>query len=79
MLSAEIVTEEMFYIDAIPTYEKNIIGCDPLPEGYDFYIVSALYATAHGQTEAGNIYVVADPVMSDDGATFRGCRGLAKF
>ena len=66
--------------DGIPVFEKAVVGCDPYPEGYDVVVVSALYASAyrklHGNVPA-SMRLVADPVMSDDGKTFRGCRGLA--
>jgi hypothetical protein len=58
--------------------EKKIVGVDPLPEGYDIYIVSALYATAYGAT-CGNmdkLYTVCNPVYSLDGRTIFGCECL---
>lgn len=46
VLSAKIDTIDLPDIDGIPVYGKSIVGCDPLPEGYDIYIVSALYVSA---------------------------------
>ena len=80
-LNAKIDTIEVAPAGDIPVFDKKISGYDALPEGYDVYVVSMLYATAitaNGQN-TGNIYTVADPVMSEDGKTFRGCRGIAKF
>lgn len=80
-LNAKIDTVEIAPIGDIPVFAKNISGFDPLPEGYDVYVVSMLYATAYkvANPDDDRIYTVADPVMSDDGKTFRGCRGIAKF
>ena len=81
VLNAQIATVETTPLGDIPVFSKEIQGFDPLPQGYDVYIVSVLYATAYKAANPGDdrIYVVADPVMSDDGKTFRGCRGIAKF
>lgn len=78
VLSAKIDTVELPDIDGIPVYGKSIVGCDPLPEGYDLYIVSALYASAmraQGK-DISKLYTVADPVYSEDGRTILGCRGI---
>lgn len=75
MLNATVSTAEAGMIAGIPCYHKQVKGCDPLPAGFDVYIVSAMYASALGNT-SGRIYTVADPVMSDDGKTFHGCRGI---
>lgn len=79
MLNAKIDVVEMPQIGEIPIFGKTISGCDPLPEGYDMYIVSALYSSAILKTgvDVSKVYTVADPVMSEDGQTFVGCRGLA--
>ena len=80
MLNAVIKTADGPTLEGgIPTFRKQVVGCDPLPEGYDVYVVSLMYASAHGQTQHGNLYTVADPVMSDDGRTFVGCRGLQQY
>ena len=65
----------------IPVYEKTIEAVDDLPDGYDVYVVSALYASAYMRRhpEETRLYGVADPVMSADGKTFVGCRGLQRF
>lgn len=78
VLSAKIDTVDLPDIDGIPVYGKSIVGCDPLPEGYDLYIVSALYASAmraQGK-DISKLYTVADPVYSEDGRTILGCRGI---
>lgn len=78
-LNAQIKTVEIPG-EELPTFSKEILGCDEYPEDYDIVIVSALYASAyrakHG-TAPKSMRLVADPVMTDDGKTFRGCRGLA--
>lgn len=80
MLSVTFAVTEGEPVEGIPTFHKVVTGLDPLPEGYDLYIVSALYGLeavkVHGQ---GRLYGVADPVMSEDGKTFVGCRGLQLF
>lgn len=81
MLSAKINTVQTGTIGDIPVFSKQIQDCQELPEGFDYYIVSVLYATAY-KAKYGNtdkLLVVADPVMSEDGKTFRGCTGLATF
>jgi len=47
VLNAKINTVEVNPIDDIPVFDKEITGYDPLPEGYDIYIVSVFYATAY--------------------------------
>ena len=80
VLNAKIETELVEGdTKAIPEYAKRVRGCDPYPEGYDIVVVSALYASAFRQVHGyvpSSMRLVADPVMSDDGKTFRGCRGL---
>ena len=78
VLSAKIDTVDLPDIDGIPVYGKSIDGCDPLPEGYDLYIVSALYASAVRQIggDTSKLYTVADPVYTEDGRTILGCRGI---
>lgn len=87
MLNAKIETVENGSIEnngiAIPMYRQNIVGCDDIPLEVgenDIVIVSALYAQAF-RASGGTfpLYGVKDPVMSDDGKTFRGCRGLQQF
>ena len=85
VLSATIETWEEEPIDGIPVYGKMITGFDPLPTGYDIYIVSALYAEAadRNKWELGKdiykLYLVADPVYSLDGRTILGCRGICPY
>ena len=78
IISAVIETAEMEPINGIPVYGKKIVDIDPLPEGYDIYIVSALYASAMRQLggDTSKLYTVADPVYSEDGRTILGCRGI---
>jgi len=79
VLNAKIPTTELAPIDGVPVFGKKIDGFDLLPEGYDIIIVSALYASAiEGEPGSESVYTVADPVMSDDGQTFIGCRGICK-
>lgn len=81
VLNAKISTVEGGVIEGIPTFEKKIEGCDPLPDDPDaVFIVSALYASAYMKQggDPDRIMLVADPVMSTDGKSFVGCRGLAK-
>ncbi|MCL2159825.1 MAG: hypothetical protein FWH48_10495 [Oscillospiraceae bacterium] len=80
-LNAQIDSAESGTIYNIPVYAKQITGCDPLPGNYHIYIVSALYASAYKTANPNDnrIYTVADPVMTDDGKTFRGCRGIQAF
>ena len=81
VLNAKIDTIEDGNIDGAPIYRKSIIGCDELPElkDGDYVIVSALYASAYRAThkDTSKLLLVADPVMTEDGKTFLGCRGLA--
>lgn len=79
-LNAQIKTAEVFDESGIPTFSKEILGCDEYPQEYDIVIVSALYASAYRAkygTVPKSMRLVADPVMTDDGKTFRGCCGLA--
>lgn len=78
VLSAKIDTVELPEIDGIPVFGKAIVGCDPLPEGYDLYVVSALYASAVRAQggDTSKLYTVADPVYTEDGRTVLGCRGI---
>ena len=80
VLNAKISTVDAAPIDGVPVFDKNIGGCDPLPDDDNVHIVSALYASAAAKSgmDMSRIMLVADPVMSTDGKTFIGCRGLAK-
>lgn len=79
VLSAKIEKVETASLDGIPVQSQKVTGIDPLPEGYDAYIVSAIYAVAARQLgmETSKMYVIADPVFSTDGRTVLGCRALA--
>lgn len=79
VLNAKIPTVELGPVGNIPLFGKQIEGFDPIPSGFDVVIVSALYAAAvEGERGSECIYTVADPVMSEDGNTFVGCRGICK-
>jgi hypothetical protein len=80
ILNARISTVGTDPVDSIPCFDKRIDGCDPLPDDGAIHIVSALYASAAAKAgfDMSRIMLVADPVMSTDGKTFIGCRGLAK-
>lgn len=79
MLNAKMDTITAGTVDNdVPVFIKSFKGVDPLPEGYDIYIVSALYASAAQKDGAdmSKIFTVADPVYSEDGNSFIGCRGI---
>ena len=71
ILNAKFGVENIGEFNGIPLSKKTVEGCDPLPEGYDIYIVSALYAIAyrelHGYSE--KIFSISDLVVEDDGKT----------
>jgi hypothetical protein len=78
MLSAKISTIDLPSIADIPVFGKSFSGVDNLPDGYDVYIVSALYASAAkaAGVDCSKLYTVADPVYTPDGNSFIGCRGI---
>ena len=78
MLSAKIETIDGEVINGIPTFEKKVSGCDLLPESYDIFIVSALYASCARAVgmDTSKMYTVADPVYTADGRTILGCKGI---
>ena len=78
MLNAKMNTIELESVNGIPCFGKSFEGVDALPEGFDIYIVSALFSSAMQKMGAdmSKIYTIADPVMSEDGNTFVGCRGI---
>ena len=80
ILNAKINTANTEPIEDIPCFDKEIINCDPLPDDGNIHIVSALYASAAAKAgmDMSRIMLVADPVMSEDGKTFIGCRGLTR-
>lgn len=79
VVSAKINKVEASEIDGIPIQSQSVVGIDDLTEGYDAYIVSAIYAVAARQLgrDTSKLYVIADPVFTTDGATIIGCRALA--
>jgi hypothetical protein len=78
MLNAIITAVDLPAVDGIPVFGKTVAGVDTLPDGYDLYIVSAMYGAAAKQAGAdtSKLYTVADPVYSPDGRTILGCRGI---
>lgn len=78
MLNAKVSTVDMPAVDGIPCFGKAFSGVDMLPEGYDIYIVSAMYASAAAKNnvDMSKVYTVADPVYTEDGNSFIGCRGI---
>ena len=78
MLNAKVSTVDSPSIGSIPVFSKSFSGVDPLPDGYDIYIVSAMYASAAARNgvDMSKVYTVADPVYTDDGNAFLGCRGI---
>lgn len=78
ILSAKIQTVNAGVVDGIPVFNKQVVGCDDLPAGYDIYIVSALYAVTAIKMGANPsiLYTVSDPVYSADGRTILGSRGI---
>jgi hypothetical protein len=78
VLSAKIDTVRLDNFGDIPVFSKTVSGCDTLPDGYDIYIVSALYVSAARACgmDTSKLYTVADPVYSADGRTVLGCRGI---
>jgi hypothetical protein len=78
MLNAKLSTVDLPAVDGIPVFGKAFTGVDALPNGYDIYIVSAMYASAAkaAGVDMSKVYTVADPVYTDDGNSFLGCRGI---
>jgi hypothetical protein len=78
MLSGKIETVPGELIDGVPTYVKKVVGCDPLPDGDDMLIVSAIYAVAARQSGfcMDRLLVIADPVVTPDGNQILGCIGV---
>lgn len=79
MLSAKVATIDLPSINSnIPVFGKSFSGVDSLPEEYDIYIVSAMYAGAAKAAgiDCSKLYTVADPVYTEDGNSFIGCRGI---
>lgn len=78
MLNAKITAVDLPAIDSVPVFGKTFSGVDALPDGFDIYIVSAMYASAAkaAGVDCTKLYTVADPVYTDDGNSFLGCRGI---
>ncbi len=65
-------------LDSIPVQRKRLKHIDPLPAGYDYYIVSAQYASFHVSPD--RLLVVSDPVYrSKDDIRPIGVLALAFF
>jgi len=78
MLNAKMSVVDLPSTDGIPTFGKSFEGVDALPDGFDIFIVSALFSSAMQKMGAdmSKIFTIGDPVMSEDGNTFVGCRGI---
>lgn len=78
MLNAKVSTVDMPAVNGIPCFGKAFSGVDTLPESFDIYIVSAMYASAAkaAGVDCSKLYTVADPVYTEDGNSFLGCRGI---
>lgn len=78
MLSAKVSTVDADPINGIPVFTKAFTGVDTLPEGFDVYIVSAMYGSAAKAVgmDTSKMFTVADPVYSTDGKTIHGCKGI---
>lgn len=78
MLSAKFEEKTIDLGLGIKTVQKSIVSVDPLPDGYDFYIVSALYAMAAASTgiDTTKLLTVSNPIFTPDGRTVLGCEGL---
>jgi len=65
-------------VDGIPVRIKIMTSIDPIPEGIEVAIVSALYAAGAKDMRC---YTVIDPVYTPDGRTVLGCLaiGFAEF
>ena len=64
-------------IDNIPIRDRVLTHRDSLPEGYDFYIVSAQFAAAYPNDD--RLLTISDPVYSDpDNPRPVGCLGLGR-
>lgn len=82
MLRARIDTVQTDELDGIPVFKSHVVGCDPLPEGdWDVFIVSVLYAKAYTMLYGPDtrLYIISQPVMSEDGSTFVGCCGIVPY
>lgn len=78
VLNAKVSSVDLDPINGIPVFGKGFAGVDPLPDGFDIYIVSAMYGSAARASGANTskLFTVADPVYSIDGKTIHGCRGI---
>jgi len=60
-------------VDGIPVRIKVMTSIDPIPEGIEVAIVSALYAAGAKDIRC---YTVIDPVYTPDGRTVLGCLAI---
>ena len=81
VLNARTTTVEIDAINGIPVFGKSFTGVDALPDGFDIYIVSAMFASAARATgqNTSKLFTIADPVYSTDGKTIHGCKGICPF
>ena len=82
MLNAKFEVVDNGYVNqVVPIRGKHLVSLDPLPEGYDIYIVSALYYSAcqSMKWDCSQLYTVIDPVYTTDGRTVLGCLALGKI
>lgn len=76
LLNVQFTVKEEEPLDGIPIQRKVVYSIDHLPEGYEYIIVSAVYAAAYEEPDRHRLLCVADPVYSEDGRTVLGCRAL---
>lgn len=78
VLNAKIDTVRGADLSGVPVFVKTVTGCDPLPDGGDPVIVSALFAVAAAKAglDMNRVFTVADPVFTPDGRTILGCCGI---
>ena len=64
-LNASFQTVNCPEINGIKTWKRRVISVDALPAGYDYYIVSAMFASAMGimGMKTDNLLTVGDPVF----------------
>lgn len=83
VLSARFVTCEESPVFNVRIFKNTVASIDPLPDGFDMYIVSAVYANAMHTLgmDTSKIYLIHTPVYLPDTthSTVVGCIGLAKF
>jgi len=68
-LNAVFAIEKCEPVNGIATQRKAVKAIDPLPEGYDFYLVSAMYVAAARELgrDTSKLLTVGDPVFKIEG------------